>query len=136
VKTEFKDIDCLVKSLVDKGWTESQIQVGTKLAFKAYYARQNTEVDVLIKKKNLKAGSYGDLGFKKEDGKYTVVIDRDNMSRGHYNEKWFNDLKQRYTYHKIKKEAKRKGYKVYEKYIETDNGKVLQLKLKKVSYGS
>ena len=131
VKTKIDDKSCLIKALCDKGWKSEQILTEGGLVCKAYYSREDTEVDILIKNENLSRGSWGDLGFKKENGFYSIVIDGDNRKRT-YNDSWFNDLKQRYTYHKVKKEAKRNGYKVYEKYVESSEGKrILQVKIRK-----
>ena len=64
-----------------------------------------------------------DIGFERQpNGSYWVWISEFDESHNKYNEAWLGKLKQAYGIEKVRKEAKKRGYRLSEE--KQDDGRV------------
>jgi hypothetical protein len=64
-----------------------------------------------------------DLGFERQiDGKYRVWVSEYDQSHNGYNDAWMGRLRQSYGIEKVRKEARKRGYRLTEQ--KQDNGTV------------
>ncbi len=115
-KTKITDKDCLMKALEEKGFHPEYHEQGKALVgFQGDYrlpdGNRHTKdenlamkAEVILRRKEVGSAS-NDIGFKKAaDGTYQAIISDYDSTK--YNEKWLNDVKDKYAQHKIKKIAK------------------------------
>lgn len=107
VKTKIKDLVCLIRAVKDLGYSYTQATVDQKVHVRGY-ARQKTEAIMSIH-----VSKTYDVGVTLEaDGTYAFVADWWGVetTRGVDEEEFVRVLTQRYSYHKVIQEIRKKGY--------------------------
>lgn len=108
VKTKIRDIACLKLALKDLGFKFTEARVGEKVHVRGY-RQQRAEADIAIHVSK----SY-DVGVRLTKDGVRFVADwwGVEVTRGLTEQEFVKLVLQRYAYHKVKKELKKKGYAV------------------------
>jgi len=132
--TTFNDEECLVKALVDIGYSREQIEVHKDaVALVDYVGRQTHYTDsngdkanVIIRRQHLGYRAGNDVGFKwnVETKSYDAMISEYDSSAAHWGAEGsrFKKLKTQYSEHRSMKQAKKMGFRFLGKKVV--NGKV------------
>lgn len=107
VETKIRDLVCLKLALKDLQFAFTEAEVGQKVHVKGY-VQQTTEADLVIHISK----SY-DVGVKVgQDGKVSFVADWWGVetTRGLTEKEFLSKVTGRYSYHKVLKELRQKGY--------------------------
>lgn len=114
VQTKIKDIECLKKALEDLSYSYKEGEVKVK-----GWRGKTENADLVVN-----TGSPYGIGFiKNEDGLYEMVADWWGVqSRTGISQRRFMDrIHQRYAYHKVLTEVRRKGFTVAQEETTADN---------------
>ena len=106
VQTKIKDLVCLKKALKDLGYAFSEGQQG--VVVKGYMGQTETaELSIHASKKY-------DIGVKVTSSGYEFVSDWWGVetTRGVEEKEFIQKLTQRYSYHKVMEEIRKKGYTI------------------------
>lgn len=107
VKTKIKSLTCLVKALKDLGYDYTEAEEGQLVRVLGY---QGQSTDAVL---SIHASKTYDIGVKQTaDGTYEFVADWWGVetTRGVEEEEFIKKLTQRYSYHKVMEEIRKKGY--------------------------
>lgn len=125
VKTEIKDLTALKLAMKDLNY-DLEVDESGSLTCQGYYENQNRKCHARAVFPT-RYGRQQHIGFvKQEDGSYEIVADW--YGSGVDNKTFTNKLNQKYGYHKVRIEARRKGWGIREKTL-TDG--TIQLRLRK-----
>ncbi len=116
VKTEFRNLDSLKKALADVGFKEIEVDVSrsNSLFLKGFgYEYNNLNVrkgTIAIRKSEY--GGYEDTGFSwdAQSKSFTAII----STHYPFNEEKLTQVKQRYAYHEVTRNARVRGYNIKE----------------------
>lgn len=99
LRTQFVDVDALVKALADLGFAHVEVHEKPRhLRGWLGGVRLNT-AEIIIRRKYVGKVS-NDIGFKRQkDGTFTAIISKYDRYRFRYNDAWMGRLAQRYAYH-------------------------------------
>ena len=123
VQIELIDEGCLVAALERLGF-KGKVEIYKEA--KALYGYQGDvraqKGNVIIRRQHVGSAA-NDLGFERQaDGRYRVWVSEYDQSHNGYNDVWLGKLKQAYGIEKVRKEAKKRGYRLTEQ--KQDNGTV------------
>jgi hypothetical protein len=107
VKTKIRDQICLERALKDLGYSVTVAEQGQSVRVLGY---QGQTTDAVM---SIKASKTYDIGVKLgADGTYEFVADWWGVetTRGVTEEEFIKKLTQRYSYHKVMEEIKKKGF--------------------------
>lgn len=107
VKTKIKDLLCLTRALKDLGYTFTQAEEHQLVHVKGY---QGQTTDAVL---SIHASKTYDIGVKlTADGTYAFVADWWGVetTRGVEEEEFLKKVTQRYSYHKVMQEIKKRGF--------------------------
>ena len=123
VETKMNDLECILEAISDLGYTYTQAEEGVNVRG---YNQQLEKADISIKV----SGKY-DVGLRITETGCELLADWWGVeaTRGVNEQQFVNQLQQRYAYHKVLKEVKKKGYTLDME--ETKNGNVITLTVKK-----
>ena len=127
LKTDYKDVECLVAAL--KEWEPAyhtvEVHEQAQQLFD-YHGRKTTYLDVagdkahVIVRRNIVGGAANDLGFvKKPDGTLSAIVSQ--YDSGKHNAEWLKGLKRTYTEKVTLKTAAKNGLRYLGKKVV--NGK-------------
>jgi hypothetical protein len=123
VAIEFTDEGCLVAALSRLGFqgkVEVHQEAQTLYGYKGDARPQKAHIVI---RRHYVGHAANDLGFERQaDGRYRVWVSEFDQSHNGYNNKWLGRLKQAYGIEKIRKEAKKRGYRLTEQ--KQENGTV------------
>jgi len=125
VESQMKDLECILEAISDLGYTYTQAEEGVNVRG---YNAQLEKADICIKV----SGKY-DVGIRINENGCELLADWWGVeaTRGLTEEQFTNQLQQRYAYHKVLKEVKKKGYTLDME--ETKNDNVISLTVRKWS---
>ncbi len=123
VDTQMKDLECILEAIKDLGYTYTQNEQGVNVRG---YNQQLEKADISIKV----SGKY-DVGIRINANGCELLADWYGVeaTRGVNEQEFVNQLTQRYAYHKVLKEVKKKGYTL--DMNETTNDNVIKLTVHK-----
>ena len=120
IRTEYKTAQSLIKALTDLGFapkTSVDLRANSLEMVSGYHSDNRFNVAIQVDRAQVgsKAGThvYGGIGFAWSNGSYALVVD-DLDSDKPAVQTLLNNLKQRYTYQEVKRQAFTKGYTVTE----------------------
>jgi len=123
VAIELTDEGCLVAALSRLGFqgkVEVHQEAQTLYGYKGDARPQKAHI--IIRRQHVGRAA-NDLGFERQaDGKYRVWVSEFDQSHNGYDNAWLGRLKQAYGIEKVRKEAKKRGYRIAEE--KQDNGTV------------
>lgn len=104
VETKMNDLECILEAISDLGYTYTQAEEGVNVRG---YNQQLEKADISIKV----SGKY-DVGLRITETGCELLADWWGVeaTRGVNEQQFVNQLQQRYAYHKVLKEVKKKGY--------------------------
>lgn len=119
--TQFKDLDCLVKGLVDIGFDRSEIEVHEEAqplkdyhGNKTHYLGQGDcdRAEIIIRQKHvnhrMQSGASNDFGFKRNpNGTYSAIISE--YDSRYFTQPWLTKLKVNYAHHGMIKQGAKSG---------------------------
>jgi hypothetical protein len=117
VKTKIKDLTCLKRALDDLAYTYEESSDEQLVTVRGYQG-ETTEAVLSVR-----ASKTYDIGVKlTQDGTVEFVADWWGVesTRGVAEEEFINKLTQRYSYHKVMEEIRKKGYTLEEEVSEDD----------------
>ncbi len=109
VKTKIRDLVCLTRALKDLGYNFTQAEEHQAVTVKGY---QGQTTDAVV---SVHASKTYDVGVKlTADGTYEFVADWWGVetTRGVTEEEFIKKLTQRYSYHKVMEEIKKRGFTI------------------------
>ena len=123
VQIELTDEGCLVAALNRLGF-QGKVEVHQEA--QTLYGYQGDarpqKAHIIIRRQHVGQAA-NDLGFERQaDGKYRVWVSEYDVKYNKYNAAWMGRLKQAYGIEKVRKEAKKRGYRLTEQ--KQDNGTV------------
>jgi len=123
VQIELTDEGCLVAALNRLGF-QGKVEVHQEA--QTLYGYQGDarpqKAHIIIRRQHVGRAA-NDLGFERQaDGKYRVWVSEYDVKYNKYNAAWMGRLKQAYGIEKVRKEAKKRGYRLTEQ--KQDNGTV------------
>ena len=123
VETKMNDLECLLQAIDDLGYEYIQAEEGVNVRG---YNQQLEKADISIKV----SGKY-DVGIKVGVNGVELLADWWGVeaTRGVTEQQFVNQLQQRYAYHKVLKEVKKKGYTLDMEEVKQDN--VISLTVRK-----
>lgn len=123
VETKMNDLECLLEAISDLGYTCEHSEEGVNVRG---YNQQLEKADISIKV----SGKY-DVGIRVSENGCELLADWWGVeaTRGVTEQQFVNQLQQRYAYHKVLKEVKKKGYTLDME--ETKNDNVITLTVRK-----
>jgi hypothetical protein len=130
IKTEFKDLECLLAALKEVGYDNVEVHEKAQRLVdfqgrQTHYTDVNGDTANVIVRRRYVGGAANDLGFLKQaDGSYSAMVSEYDSSR--HNAKWFGRLKAKYAEHSVAKEAKRQGFKLYSPAKSVNGKKIIQ----------
>jgi len=97
LRTQFVDVDALVKALADLGLTHVEVYEKPKHLRGWLGGVRLRSAEIIIRRKHVGKAS-NDIGFKRQaGGTYTAIISE--YDRRRYTDEWLGRLAQRYAYH-------------------------------------
>lgn len=125
LKTQFKDRDALIDSLVEMGYAREHIEIHeTAKQLYGFQGDLRSERANVIVRRQFVGRASNDIGWELQaDGTYAQHIS--DFDKGRHDGKWCNGLKRGYTEATTIKTAAKNGFKYLGK--TTENGKI-QLK--------
>lgn len=123
VQTKMNDLTCLVQALEDLGYQYTQAEQGVEV--KGYRDQlEKARVAVHVSKKY-------DVGVKQTANGFELVADWWGVeaTRGVTEQEFVNQVQQRYAYHKVVKEVKKRGFTLDMEEQKQDN--TIQLTVRK-----
>jgi len=117
VKTKIRDLICLKRALDDLAYTYDEATEEQLVTVRGYQG-ETTEAVLSIR-----ASKTYDIGVKAtQDGTFEFVADWWGVesTRGVGEEEFIKKLTQRYSYHKVMEEIRKKGYTLEEEVSEDD----------------
>jgi hypothetical protein len=123
VQTKMKDLNCILLALKDLGYQYTENEQGVEVRG---YRNQLDKARVAVKV----SGKY-DVGIKQTTTGFELVADWWGVetTRGVTEQEFVNQLQQRYAYHKVVKEVKKRGFTLETEEIKNDN--TLQLTVRR-----
>lgn len=123
VRVEITDEGCLLAALSRLGFA-GKVEVHKEA--QPLYGYQGDvrqqKANVIIRRQFVDTEA-NDIGFERQpNGSYRVWISEFDQSQNNYNDAWLGKLKQAYGIEKVRKEAKKKGYRISEE--KQDDGLV------------
>jgi hypothetical protein len=123
VAIELTDEGCLVAALGRLGFT-GKVEVHKEA--QALYGYQGDmrpqKAHIIIRRQHVGRAA-NDLGFERQaDGSYRAWVSEYDQKYNKYDDAWLGRLKQAYGIEKVRKEAKKKGYRVSEQKL--DDGRI------------
>ncbi len=113
IKTSYRRKSALISALqrIDNGKLEKCVEVHEeKQALLGYDSAAGRKAEIVVRKKNLSAGAYNDIGFSLEaDGTYSIQGSDFGTDR-HYNNKWLDKLLQTYSACVVEEVAAEQGF--------------------------
>lgn len=109
VKTKIRDLTCLIRALKDLDYNFTEAEAEQLVQVRGY---QGETTDAVV---SVHASKTYDVGVKlTADGTYEFVADWWGVetTRGVTEEEFIKKLTQRYSYHKVISEIKKKGYAI------------------------
>jgi len=126
VKTQFRDLDLVVKALEDLGYAGKVERHGSPVALEGWGGTKRRG-EVVVRKHDL-SPAYSDLGFERQsNGDVAMWADSDFVSR---NPRFATSLTQRYAYHATLSSLTGQGFSVAE---ETSERGEIRLVLRRFS---
>ena len=124
VETKITDVVCLLKALKDLGYVYEQAKQGQKLRVRGYRG-QTTEADIVVK-----ASKTYDIGIQVTAKGVRFVADWWGVetTRGVSEKEFVQAVKQRYAYHKVMAEIRKRGYTLTEE--EQTENKEIRIKVR------
>jgi hypothetical protein len=125
VKTKIKDMVCLVRALKDLGYNFTQAEEGQSVRVRGYQG-ETTDAKLTIH-----ASKTYDVGVQiTADGTYEFVADWWGVetTKGVTENEFIKTLTQRYSYHKVISEIKKRGYTIESE--EQKEGETIQLRVR------
>ena len=125
VKTKIKDLVCLVRALKDLGYNHTEATNEQQVHVRGYQG-EKTEAELSIH-----ASKTYDIGVKlTADGTYAFVADWWGVetTRGVTEEQFIKAVTQRYSYHKVMEEIKKRGYTIETE--ETNEENAIQVRVR------
>ena len=125
VKTKIKDMVCLVRALKDLGYNFTQAEEGQTVRVLGYQG-ETTDAKLTIH-----ASKTYDIGVQiTADGTYEFVADWWGVetTKGVTEEEFIKTLTQRYSYHKVISEIKKRGYTIESE--EQKEGETIQVRVR------
>jgi hypothetical protein len=123
VAIELTDEGCLVAALNRLGF-QGKVEVHREAQTLYGYMgdARPQKAHIIIRRQHVGRAA-NDLGFERQaDGKYRVWVSEFDQSRNGYDNAWLGRLKQAYGIEKVRKEAKKRGYRLTEQ--KQENGTV------------
>jgi hypothetical protein len=117
VKTKIRDLTCLKRALEDLAYEFTEATEEELVRVRGYQG-ETTEAVLSVR-----ASKTYDIGVKvTEDGTYEFIADWWGVetTRGVGEEEFIKKLTQRYSYHKVMEEIRKKGYTLEEEVNEDD----------------
>jgi hypothetical protein len=130
VKTQFKDLECLLAALKEVGYDNVEVHENAERLVdfqgrQTHYTDATGDTANVIVRRKYVGGAANDLGFLKgADGSYSAMVSAYDSHR--HNEQWFGKLKAKYAEKFVAKEAKRQGMKLYSPARLVNGKKVIQ----------
>ena len=123
VDTKMNDLECILEALDDLGYEYTYAEEGVNVRG---YNQQLEKADISIKV----SGKY-DVGLRVSENGTELLADWWGVeaTRGLTEQQFVNQVVQRYAYHKVLKEVKKKGYTLDME--ETKNDNVITLTVRK-----
>lgn len=124
VQTKIHDIVCLKLAIKDLGYEFTEALEGQKLQVKGY-RHQRAMADLVIH-----ISKTFDIGVIKTAKGYQFIADwwGVEVTRGITEQEFVRLVTQRYAYHKVKNEIKKKGYTLAEEEVKADQSIHIKLK--------
>jgi hypothetical protein len=125
VKTKIRDLICLTRALKDLGYEYTEAEAEQLVKVRGY---QGQTTDAVL---SIHASKTYDVGVKiTTDGTYEFVADWWGVetTRGVTEEEFIKKLTQRYSYHKVMEEIRKKGYTIDTE--ETQEDETIQLRVR------
>ena len=123
VQTKMNDLTCLIQALDDLGYNYTQAEQGVEV--KGYRDQlEKARVAIHVSKKY-------DVGVKQTANGFELVADWWGVeaTRGVTEQEFVNQVQQRYAYHKVVKEVKKRGFTLDMEEVKQDN--TIQLTVRK-----
>ena len=123
VETKMNDLECILEAIADLGYECVHSEEGVNVRG---YNQQLEKADISIKI----SGKY-DVGIRINENGCELLADWWGVeaTRGITEQQFVNQVQQRYAYHKVLKEVKKKGYTLDME--ETKNDNVITLTVRK-----
>lgn len=123
VRVEITDEGCLLAALRRLGFTcEIEVHKEAQPLYGYQGDMRQQKANVIIRRQFVGTAA-NDIGFERQpNGKYRVWISEFDQSHNKYNDAWLGKLKQAYGIEKVRKEAKKRGYRLSEE--KQDDGRV------------
>jgi len=123
VAIEFTDEGCLVAALSRLGF-EGKVEVHQNpQTLYGYQGDARSQKAHIIIRRHHVGRAANDLGFERQaDGSYRAWVSEYDQKYNKYDDAWLGRLKQAYGIEKVRKEAKKKGYRVSEQKL--DDGRI------------
>lgn len=127
VETKIKDLIALEKALQDLGYSFTKAEAGLQVQVNGY---QGQKLDAEM---SIHASKSYDIGVKVTENGVQFVADWWGVetTRGVAEKDFIQQIKQRYAYHKVMAEIKKKGYTMQEEEQTEDN----QIRIRVRSWG-
>ena len=125
VKTKIRDLVCLKRALKDLNYTFTEAEEGQTVTVKGY---QGDTMEALL---SIHASRTYDIGVQlTTEGTFEFVADWWGVetTRGVDEETFIKALTQRYSYHKVLEEVRKKGYTIEQE--ETREDDTIQLRVR------
>ena len=126
-KTQYKDAECLIGALKDRGYDTVEYHEVAQQLFdwhgnKTYYLDKSGDKANIIVRRHVVGGAANDLGFTRQaDGTYSAIVSE--YDSGKHNADWMKALKQSYVERVDNKLAKKNGLQVLSRKVVEVNGK-------------
>lgn len=112
IKTQLKNRDTLIQSLVDVGFNDVEVHETAQHLYGYQGDVREQTAEVIIRRQYIGAAS-NDIGFKRQDdGQFEAIISEYDCQQ--YSQVWLNNLTQRYGYHTLLATAPEQGFTVEE----------------------
>ena len=110
LRTQFVDVDALVKALADLGLTHVEVHEKPKHLRGWLGGVRLHSAEIIIRREHVGKVS-NDIGFKRQaDGTYIAIISE--YDRRRYTDAWMGRLAQRYAYHVTMEKLTEQGFEV------------------------
>jgi hypothetical protein len=123
VRVEITDEGCLLAALSRLGF-KGKVEVHREAQPLYGYQgdRRDQKAHVIIRRQFVGTAA-NDIGFERQsNGSYRVWVSEFDQSHNKYDDAWLGLLKQSYGIEKVRKEAKKKGYRLSEQ--KQDDGRI------------
>lgn len=135
IRTQLNNRRTLVKALTEIFGTDGiQVAEGNRITLRNDWRHQDHQVSIAVSREHVRkitGSAYGGIGFELDGKAYNMIVDDldNNPDSNPRYASLVNDIKQKYAYYEVVRQAQAQGYSVKK---ETGEAGVIRLKLAKL----